>query len=270
MAKSPLLWFLAVSAIACAAHSQEASTKPVGFQTVTLKGSNYNLIGVNFLRPVITSGALESANGTSVTDDQGNFTNTLPAGASYWLELIDGPNQGSWSIVSPSNATALNTVTDLASYVTAGVKYEIRSAPTLADLFGATNAKGLKAGTSLTADLIWIPNDEGGFDKAFYAAATPPFLTAGWRMIGSGNADMSQVPVYHIEGLIIERRGTTDLEVYFDGAVKMTSSVIPVTSGFNYVQRSFPIGTTLGNSGLTSQVQVATTSTSWRQRTRPT
>lgn len=242
-------------------NAQQAETEPSGFQSLMVKGGNYSLIGINFLRPVLASGSLESATSISVSDDQATFQTTLPTGTAMWLELVDGPNQGCWSIVTPHNATTLQTVSNLSAYVSAGVRYQIRAAATLSDIFGAENQAGLKSGNSQTADMVWIPKESGGFDKLYYASANPPFLTAGWRMIGSGNANMALTPIYHVEGMIIERRDASDLKLSVAGVVKTTVSVIPITSGFNYLERSFPVGATLGNSGLASALQAGTSQT---------
>lgn len=242
-------------------QAQQAETEASGFQTITVRGGNYGLIGINFLRPIIASGALESATDTSVTDVEGDFLEALPSGTRLWLELVDGPNQGCWSIITPNTATTLDTVGNLEAYVTPGVRYEVRAAMTVSDIFGVENQTGLKAGNSQTADMVWIPKEAGGFDKLYYAAANPPFLTAGWRMIGAGNADMAQTPIYHVEGIIIERRDSSDLRLTLAGVVKTTVSVIPITSGFNYLERSYPVGATLGNSGLASALQAGTSQT---------
>lgn len=255
MIKSSFLSILAASVIPLVSHGQEALTKPIGFQTLTIKGGNFNLVGINFLRPVIVSGALESATVNSVVDDQADFVNVLAGKTNLWVELVSGVNQGFWSIASSTSATTLSTLTDLSPYISAGDRYEVRAAATIADIFGATNAVGLMAGSSLTADVIWIPDGSGGFEKIYYATVQPPFLTAGWRKIGTGNADASATPVYHVEGIIIERRDPSDLSLTFAGTLKTTTSVIPVTSGFNYVERNFPVGATLGNSGLVSFLQ---------------
>ncbi|SKA79989.1 hypothetical protein SAMN02745166_00569 [Prosthecobacter debontii] len=259
--QAALPWLAAAVLALTSASAQEAKTEPSGFQTLTVKGGNYSLIGINFLRPVLASGSLESATATSVTDAQGDFQTALPPGTRLWLELVDGVNQGCWSIITPIGATTLDTVSDLSAYVTAGVRYEIRAATTLADIFGLNNEAGLKTGNSQTADMVWVPKENGGFDKLYYAAASPPFLTAGWRMIGAGNADMAKTPIYHVEGIIIERRAPGDLRLTVSGVVKTTVSVIPITSGFNYLERSYPLGATLGNSGLATSLQSGTPTT---------
>ncbi|WP_038159870.1 hypothetical protein [Verrucomicrobium sp. BvORR106] len=262
---------LAAVSIPGISTAAEVSTGPVGFQSIPIKAGQFNLVGVNFLRPVLTAGALESASGNTLVDDGATFTTVLAGATGLWVEITNGNGAGASSRVTSFTATSLTTEDDLSSFVVQGSSYSVRAAYSVAGLFGAANdsAKGadvgstevgLKSGNVNTADVIWIPV-QGGFIKVYYATAAPPFTTAGWKTTSTGNADASATPIFHSEGIFIERRGTTDLKLGCLGDVKKIQAKIGVSQGFNYVNRIFPVGATLGNSGLASTLRPGNAST---------
>jgi hypothetical protein len=141
--------------------------------------------------------------------------------------------------------------------VVVGDSYELRPAATLSTVFGATNQAGLKTGSILSADIIWLPDGFGGFAKFYYSPGTTvPFVTsAGWK--NSAGAPAASQPIVYTDALFIQRRGVGDLNLVLTGQVKTTKTqVIAVGSQFNYVSSVFPVGTTLGTSGLVQGLKI--------------
>lgn len=244
---------------------QTATTKPVGFQSVTVKANAFNLVGINFLKASVVVGVLEGVTANSATDNDVNFATALSGLSNLVIEITNNTGAGAWANVSAPVGGQVTLDTNLVSMgVAAGDSYQIFALPTIAEVFGATNSAGLKAGNTSTADIIWLSKSDGsgGFDKFYYATATPPFITAGWRGTGTLNADKSGTPIYHNESMIIERRDTVnDLTLTFAGTVKTTPTQIPIFTGFNFIERSYPVLATLSNSGLSNYLTAGNTTT---------
>jgi uncharacterized protein (TIGR02597 family) len=231
---------------------QTATTKPVGFQSVTLKSGVFNLVGVNFLKAPIVVGLLDSLNAGSITDADVDFSTALAGQSNLVIEITSGPGVGLWANVSAPTSTQITVDTDLTATVTGGAAYQIFSLPTISDIFGATNSAGLKGGLPTAADVIWLStgNGSGSYDKYYYSLGAPFGL--GWRKVGGGTANQAGEPVYHHEAMIIERRDVSDLTVTFAGTVKTSPTAVPVFTGFNFIERSFPTLATLSNSGISA------------------
>lgn len=246
------LSIFSASLLAAASVFGQASTKPVGFQTVTLKGGVFNLVGINFLKAPLVVGVLDSLNATSITDAGVDFSTATTGQSNLVVEITSGAGAGLWANISSVTATQLNIDTDLTATVSAGASYQVFSSPTIGEVFGATNSAGLKPGLATVADVIWLSKGDGsgGYDKYFYSNGAP--FGTGWRRVGGGTANEEGARIYHHEALIIERRDAADLNVTFTGTVKTSPTVIPIFTGFNFIERSFPSLATLSNSGLSA------------------
>lgn len=257
------LSIFSASLLAAASVFGQASTKPVGFQTVTLKASSFNLVGINFLKAPLVVGVLDSLTATTITDAGVDFSAALTGQSNLVVEVTSGTGSGLWANVSSFSTNQLTVDTDVTASVSAGASYQVFSLPTIAEVFGATNSAGLKDGNSTTADIIWLSKGDGsgGFDKYYYAAAAPPFVTAGWKNTSTGNTNASGAAIYHHEAMIIERRGTTDLPVTFTGTVKTSPTTIPLFTGFNWIDRAYPSLATLANSGLSTYLLAGNSTT---------
>ena len=242
----------------------QATTKPVGFQSVTVKASAFNLVGINFLKASVVVGVLEGVTVNSATDNDVDFATALSGLSNLVIEITNNTGAGAWANVSAPVGGQVTLDTDLVALgAAAGDSYQIFALPTIAEVFGATNSAGLKSGNTTTADIIWLSKSDGsgGFDKYYYAAASPPFITAGWKSASTGNTNQAGTAIYHNESMIIERRETTDLTLTFAGTVKTTPTLIPVFTGFNFIERSFPVLSTLGNSSLSNYLGAGTSTT---------
>lgn len=233
--------------------SQAAVTDPVGYTTEPLV-SGFNIIGINLSNPVSASGAFETISGTSLTDDDVDFTASLAAAEPHTLQITSGTNAGiNTSIVSWAGNTIV-TGDDISSLITTSDTYEIRKALTVEDAFGAANEAGLAAGNtnSTGADLVWVQTDSG-FSKVYYNAVAGSGFGAigvGWKTTTTGNTDASKTPIYYSDAIFVERVGAGALSLTFSGSVVTNASVVAVLPGFNYVNRILPVSFTLADSGL--------------------
>lgn len=235
-------------------HAQTpAFSKPSGYVTNTIVGKAspssqdvFNLIGVSLQGQSLATGTITGLTDSSLTDTQANFS-SLAAGT-YLLEITSGAGNGTIQDFNSFSATSLNLVSDLSlNNVEVGNSYRIRSLQTLAGVFGTPQNSVLKKGTPTTADIVWISNGSGGFDRFYISEPAPPFVpNPVWNKIGGG-ANPESSPIIYTDGIIVQRRGLGDISIVVTGEVKTDLVVYPVfgASGngtFNYFSTPYPTG----------------------------
>ncbi|MCP5538108.1 MAG: hypothetical protein H7A51_17990 [Akkermansiaceae bacterium] len=243
-----------------------AYTKPSGFVTHTLKAGKFNLIGLTLHSPIAISGAFETVSGTTLTDTNVDFTSVLTTGNTYILEITENTADpslvGTIQEITSWTATTLTTPDDLGSDGLAGettsganngAKYQLRKAPTLEEVFGTTNSVLQKGVISTLADILWIPNLSGGYDRYFLSN------TNQWKNAAT-NAVAPNVPLVYTDALFIQRKGA-EVNLVLTGSVKANNTVVALSTGFNPVSIVAPVGATLQNSGLNASLQAGVIST---------
>jgi len=227
-----------------------AFTKPSGFVTHTLKAGQYNLIGLTLHEAVTVTGSFTAVSGTTLTDSNVDFGAVLTSGDTYVLEIT---NAGSANLNGMSQEFSAWTGNDITlggeiQGLASGDTYQIRRVPTVSDVFGANNTAGLQASSNFApaeADVIYA--SQGNTFIKYYYSDNPAL--SGW--FDSTGQPAGDAPLIYLDSLLILRRGNTDLNVVFTGTVKtITSSISLEGASYNYVSTVFPVGSTLGNSGL--------------------
>lgn len=73
-------------------------------------------------------------------------------------------------------------------------------------------------------------------------------------MNASNYSNANNIPIVYADGILIQRRASTDLNVVLSGEIKKVSTSLLLLGGgqFNYVGGVYPVGSTLGNSGLST------------------
>jgi len=265
---------LSLLAIASLSTLSAVTTDPVGYVTQTIKPGQFNLIGLNLSSAVEASGVFESAAGNTLTDDQADFTTSLDSGSDYVLKITNGTSElGMNTGVSGNTGTTVTTDDDISSVVTATTQYEIREVFTVADIFGDTNQKELQgavSGNTADADIIWVPNGSGGYNKVYYNSVARPFppLSVGWKGTTSGNADASDTPLYFTDGMFIQVQRSafgaseagvdpadlTSKDIVVAGSVVIEDSQVALLTGFNAVSRVFPGQLTLADTAFDTEL----------------
>jgi uncharacterized protein (TIGR02597 family) len=254
-------------AVAPRASADDVVTDPVGFITLTIKGTNGT--------PSTAAISLQGLGMTQVVTNRGNINGT-PTGnafpvsatldvnafsaaggqAKFFIEVINGAAAGMQDDIVSNSATTVFTGTNLVETVAAnGDQYKIYPHWTIASVFGPNNEVGLKPGSSVTGDQILILNPlTGGYDTYYRSNLGFPTGT-GWRKAAAGSADMSNVTLYMDQGLLMRRLEGTNVVALLVGAVKLGQTVIPVAHGYNIVANVYPItNLTLGVSTLSNVV----------------
>lgn len=268
----PITTLAALCALTAAALG--SATDPVGYVTQTIVGKVaptdpdvYNLLGVTLHGSKVAAGDLTGVSATSVSASA-DFDALLSAGSTYVLRITSGAQAGAVVPISDWGTSAGLTSADLetapndlaAAGVLVGDSFELRLAPTISSVFGPNNEIGLKEASSITsADVIWLPTGGGGFAKYFYhpGASFPVPVAEGWK--NSSGQPAANTPIIYSDGLFVQRRAVGNLSLVVTGEVILSDTKLLVEAGlFNYVGSVFPVGSTLGNSGLESGLQAGT------------
>jgi len=258
MTRYPLLATAALAIVATTASGQapaDTASKLAGFHTVTARASSTTLVGVNYVRPALATGIIDAKAANSLTDNDVNLATVLVGQSNLWIEVTSGANKGIATSLSAVGQNALTTEDDLSSLVDVGDTYVVRTAQTVATLFGATNQAGLRTSNSPNseggADLVHIPDGNGGFRVVYYSAKKN-----GWREVGNSTADASGIPVYHVDAIKVQRNQGSNLALRFAGLLRTSPTYFFAATGIKTdVNTNYPSGSTLSNSGLKDYVQ---------------
>jgi uncharacterized protein (TIGR02597 family) len=239
--------------------SQPATTDALGAVALTVQGggsapnATLNFVGLPLTQPVVYQGRVSSVSGTTLTQTSSTWAVDAfnSAAGTYFIELSSGANAGLMlDIVDTDAAThSLELAATVAGYASGGDTFKVRRHWTLAELFGATNAAGLTAGSLATADLVQV-HVPGSQTYASYYYQNSGEGGAGWRSDASASTDVAATPLYFDEGLLV-RRQTSALTWLVLGAVKTGPTILFVSPGLNFLPNVYPTGAlTLGNAQL--------------------
>ena len=241
--------------VASASAQSAAYSKPAGFVTHTLKAQQLNLIGLTLHEPVVYSGSFDEVEGLMLRDSNADYDANLIGGSSYVLEIVDNPTDPSLNgviqVITDWTTQEITTTEDLtADGLAAGAKYNLRAPKTISDVFGSSNSAGLTAGANIaSADVIWLHNGLG-FDKFYYSEGGGfGGGEAGWK--DHGGSDAGDYPIIYTDAVIIQNKALVDKKLVVSGVVKTKAVTLALMEGkFNFISATFPVGSTLGNSGL--------------------
>ncbi len=244
---------LAAAILACGVSyaAETAYTTPVGYETVSLLPGQYNIVGLRLFNAPVASGVFDSSTSTTLVDDDASFS--LDANTQYVIESANGG-----TITLTGDQISGTTVTlpsgDYSSYV---ASYVVRTAKTIADVFGADNEAGLASSANADpteADIIYIPAG-AGFTRVFYSTFAADPLYAGWL-----NADtFAQVPDEVLDpsvGFYVQTANSaSSIDLVVSGEVKLTPTAYVAENDYTLLSSVYPAGATLETSGLSDYVQ---------------
>lgn len=262
MKKITTLAVASMLAGAASLHAQ-AFTTPSGYVTHTLRAGQFNLIGLTVHEPISVSGAFEAVSGETLTDNDVDFNSVLTNGTTYILEITSGALSGTiqeivWDAASATSDIVTND--DLGSDGLASADtYQIRAAATLASLFGADNSANLPSSASAASSaVVWVQdvNADNGFSRYYYNSGGFG-VAAEWKLLDSVETSViaEDVAIAYSDAIFVQAPPGNDQDVVFVGAVKTVPTTYALTNTFNYLSTSYPLGSTVRNSGLLDTLQ---------------
>ena len=159
---------LAGLVVATIAKAVTVSTDPVGFITLTIRGTatsdGLTAVSVPMLSASLHSGVIYEVNGATITDSNaswadGDFaTPDANGNPSHYIEITTHTDTAKVGLIFAITASAgpnkTLTITEDAT-VLKGASYTVRKCRTLGDIFGDENEAQLTAGSSSAADIIY-------------------------------------------------------------------------------------------------------------------
>jgi hypothetical protein len=257
--KSITYSIIAALAAAGSAAAETAYTTPVGYTTQTLV-TGFNNVGLTVHSPTLIAGNLEVVASGSVQDTTAgvDFTASLGStGRLHVLEITSGAALGAVAEITTWTSNTITTLDDLsAAGVVAGDQYRIRKAPTLEEIFGtATTGGPLTAGTSTTADIVYVPTGVPNQYTQYFLSGAGAFRSVVPAALAPN------VPLVYLDGLFVNRKAGGTANLVVTGEVKPEKAGGRLVTGFNYVGTIHPVGSTIQNSGLENFLLAGTSTT---------
>ena len=245
-----------------------AYTTPVGYVTLTSYAGEFNLHGCQLPLATFAAGVFDNVGSSSLFDPDMDFEELLDAGEKYLLEITSGLSEGE---VLQITAFAMNTlIVSKPLPADVNVMYRVRRIPRLSEIIDPCEPLATDSLNPDLADLVILPDGNGGFSKYFVSTHYDPVDPEQCNQFFNVATGQPEDPhMFYPDGFIYLRRGTTDLLHVLTGEVKMGSNTrLSVDQTFNYFSSVYPVGLTLGNSGLAASLQAGTAETAdvvWMQ-----
>jgi hypothetical protein len=169
----------------------------------------------------------------------------------HTIEITSGTAIGSVREFSSFTGTTV-TISAAITGLAVTDKYIIRQNPTLQEIFPV----GLLTGAALTpgnADVVWVPNGSGGYDRYWYKSNANQGAIGWWTTVDGttrGVQVTQDIPLLYTDGILVQRKSGSDKNLVLTGEVKTTPSIPYVLTGFNPVSINPPAGLTLFTAGF--------------------
>lgn len=239
-----------------ASFAATSTTDPVGFITLNAPGSASGTLSIRSLgltRAVEYQGSAETKSTNSIGDSEATWTDDQfnTATDKFFVEITSGTFSGATFDIADTFGTSapaktIQTVQALPAGLTAPFTFKVRKHWTLSTVFGTGSSLILNGGDAGSADKVLIFNGTG-YTQYYYQ--TSGFGT-GWRDVTDPGTDKANQVLFPDDGLIINRKQASPVNVVLMGAVKMGQTSFPIVSGLNVVGNPCAAAMTLGSSGL--------------------
>ncbi len=225
----PILTLAATLAVSSVFAAQEVTTPPVGFITLTVKGTTANagndalsVLGLGMVNPVEFQGQVSSVTGSTL-----NFTGTpltgLTYGPAYYVEVVQTGSSLEGAAVDIVSNTASTIVLAQPLTLAANESIVVRKHQTVTDVFGADTT--LKLGTT---DAV-VVFDASTQSSTFYNYSTRSKTWSG----GSGVIGPD-------EGVLVISKTAADASIKLVGSVRTNRASLSVFQGLNVIGNPFP------------------------------
>lgn len=243
-------------------QGQAVQYSPIfGYEKVTLQGtgsgSGDNFVGPGFVEEEEFRGTLvagtPTANLLSATgvDWTANRFDTHASANSHYVEVVASSNPnviGLYTDIVSHTATTLTTADNLSAQLTGGETISIRRHRTVASTFGAANESGLGQGSSATSDSVSVmtAGTNASFSSYYYRFGAG-LGGDGWRSSSNPFNDESNRPLRLGEGLLVQRRQASSLDIVLQGFVHEGPLRIPLKTGYNLIDPVAPMTDQIGS-----------------------
>ncbi|MGC4015396.1 MAG: hypothetical protein QM755_12900 [Luteolibacter sp.] len=234
---------LAVIAAASQAFAVDATTTPVGYETLGII-PGYNFLGLRLQRTPVAAGKISAVTTSSIT-----VGNSLDLGAllddntTYILE-VSNANGVTQEVLGSAATGSVLTTPNLSTVVAVNDSYIIRAAATLNSVFGPNDEAGLEQSFSGPGgDVIYLPTGGGNFNLYYFDT-----LNASWSDYNTGSAvNGNAIAVNYADSVLIYSNGAGATALTVSGEVKKGATGYALDPGYNFLGSIYPAGSTLSS-----------------------
>jgi uncharacterized protein (TIGR02597 family) len=251
----------AAAAVASTLHAQTetATTEPVGFVTATItpkpadRAAAFSIVQFPMMKAAAFQGAATAGQSSGVVAlagasfTNGQFSTNSDGTPNFFIEITSGNSEGLVADVSSNTSSTVTVDPSDAAVVTSAMPANviIRPHTKVTEIFGNGATVLLRGGANASSADQLLFGRGGSLQGIYYKTG----IGAGWK-ITAGGANASNTVIYPGESVIVRRTTNSPLTVTNTGAVNAGRALVPVSQGAMTVATSFPVGTTLGSSGL--------------------
>jgi hypothetical protein len=257
----PSIYVIALTSFAMSGLNAQttATTDPVGFVTVSIKGKGispaaYSLVQFPMMKASSFQGAATAGDSTGTLNVEGTLTPGefdasigANAGPNYFLEVVsEGSSEGLIADINTNTATSVTVHPEDAAAISAAMPATIviRQHTKVSEVFGSGASLLLQGGSTVSnSDIIYF--GRGGALAGYYWRTG---IGAGWKTLSGAAAN--NIPIYPGESVLVKRIGAADVSIVNAGSVQTGRALVPVSQGSVTAATSFPVGTTLATSNL--------------------
>jgi uncharacterized protein (TIGR02597 family) len=254
----PSIYAIAMTSLALSSANAQttATTDPVGFTTVTIKGkgalpaayslAQFAMMKASSFQGSATPGASQAVLNVTGTPFTAGAFNKSADGPNYFLEISSGTSAGLIADIESNTDSTVTVYADDAASIAAAMPatVTIRAHTKVSEVFGTGASLVLQGGSTVNnADLIYFGRG-GQLAGYFYKTG----VGAGWKTLAGAAAN--NIPVYPGESVLVKRIGAADVSIVNSGSVQTGRALIPVSQGSVTAATSFPVATTLSTSNL--------------------
>jgi hypothetical protein len=238
-----------LAAVGIAMPVGAATTDPSGYISHSIPAGSQRLIGISLHGMKGFTSTVEGVSATGLTLKDAVSADLFSVSDSGFLDVRVGAFAGMTTTVTSFSGKELTLQGSMVGLVSPGDTVEVLANHTIGGLFGATNSVGLLPGADASeADTIGIWNAQTQSSRVFY------FRTGeGWRESGNeGAGDQARMTIPFPAALVINRRGSTPLQVTVVGGVPMPleQRYFEVFPGRNLISAPFSAASKISEYGL--------------------
>jgi uncharacterized protein (TIGR02597 family) len=264
----------ALAALPLTALAQaSATTAPVGFVTITTLSNSDTIFSTPLAQPAVFQGSVSTLSSPTITASgtPGWTTNGFQyvsgtQSNTYYLFFTSGAMAGNYFTVTAntSNSATINLAGNLLTNVAVGDQFQIIPYWTLGTVFPASAAgAAFQASTLITRNTEVLFPDQVTQGINLAPASTYFFLNSAWRKAGQSSATVFNDTVLPPDSYVIIRNTAFTGSITVMGGVVTTPQSTPLNSyptaaQDNFVALTYPVNTTLDNSGLAASIVPST------------
>lgn len=227
----------------------------VGLYKLTIK-EGWNLVSLPLQTLQLSQGKITTLGSNTISDSskswtENNYQNDV-------LLICSGSAEGYYYQISSNTTDTLTLSVSLSTSIAVGDRFYIYQAYTITEIFGDDNGSLHAAAIQNDADEIYLWNRNSQSLSASIWLCNKSGQEGWWQ--GETQITDNSVTLLPNEACFVVHKTSTEVTINYLGVVPDTKQTINIKAGETLAGQSYPLATTIGNSGLDSILQSGTSS----------